>query len=57
MSDSDLRLLIRLFNKFIYFYGNIEESEHTELLAVLQFIIYVRYDEKNLDNFVGCPDD
>lgn len=57
MSDSDLRLLIRLFNKFIYFYGDIGEPERTELLAVLQLITFVRYDENNLDNFVGCPDD
>lgn len=57
MSDSDLGLLIRLFNKFIYFYGDIGEPEHTELLEVLQFIIFIRSDENFLDNFVGCPDD
>lgn len=57
MSDMDLDLLIDLFKNFIDIYIGIDDSDYSDYLDVLHFIIFVRADEYYLDNFVGYFDD
>ena len=57
MSDRDLCDLIYLFKNFIDIYIDVDDSEYSDYLDVLRFIVFIRADENYLDNFVGCPDD
>lgn len=57
MSDKDLYDLICLFREFIDIYIDPNDSEYSDYLDVLRFILFIRADEIYLDDFVGCPDD
>lgn len=57
MSDKDLYHLICLFREFIDIYIDPNDSEYSDYLDVLRFILFIRDDEQSLDKFVGCPYD